>query len=87
MSRYEKLLSKISSKPVPADVKWSEIKSFLGYLGYERIKCGKTGGSRRKFYNREKDDLIICHKPHPGSIVDKGCLSDIIQHLKENGFI
>ncbi len=86
MSRHDQTLICIAAKPVPASIKWAKIKSLLLYLGYEQIKTGKTGGSRRKFYHKEKNDLIICHKPHPEPTVDKGCLSDIVQHLRENGF-
>lgn len=87
MSRHDKTLIKITARPVPADIKWNQIKSLLESLGYERITCGKTGGSRRKFFNKEKNDLIICHKPHPEPSVDKGCISDIVQHLKEHGLV
>ncbi|MEA2115642.1 MAG: type II toxin-antitoxin system HicA family toxin [Thermodesulfobacteriota bacterium] len=87
MSRYDKILSRISDRPVPSGIKWKEIKTLLLHLGYKQIQCGKTGGSRRKFYHKEKDDLIICHKPHPEPTIDKGCISNIVQHLKEHGFI
>ena len=46
-----------------------------------------NSGSRRKFYNEEKDALIVCHKPHPTSIVDKGCVADVAEHLKQYKFI
>ena len=87
MSRYDKILIRITSTPPPSDIKWSKLKSLLIYLGYVRLKPGLTGGSRRKFYHKEKDALIICHKPHPESIVDKGCIKDIAQHLSEHGFV
>jgi len=47
----------------------------------------KNSGSRRKFYNKNKDALIICHEPHPQPTVDKGCIADVIEHLKTYGFI
>ena len=86
MSRHGKTLGKITSRPVPAGIKWKEIKALLLSLGYEQKSCGKTGGSRRKFYHRKKDDLIICHRPHPEPTIDKGCVSDIARHLKKHGF-
>lgn len=87
MSKFDKIHSKITSRPIPADVKWVEIVYLLKQLGYDLLKPGKTGGSRRKFYNRDKDILICCHEPHPKPDVDKGCISDIVKHLKENGLI
>lgn len=47
----------------------------------------KNNGSRRKFYNKEKDALIVCHEPHPSPNVDKGFIADVIEHLKAYGFI
>lgn len=85
MAKQGKTIRKILTKPIPANVQWNEIKSLLIKLGYKRID--KSGGSSRKFYHKEVDDLIVCHKPHPESTVDRGCISDIVQHLKEKGFV
>ncbi len=84
MSRHENTLSKIQSKPVPSGVKWKELTGLLKYLGYKIVK---SGGSRRKFYNKEKDALICCHEPHPQSTVDKGCIRNVVKHLKEKNII
>lgn len=86
MGKHEKTLAKICSKPTPCDVKWNELKGLLEHLGYEMLPKGKTGGSRRKFYHKEKDALISCHEPHPAPDVAKGCVDDIADHLKANGF-
>jgi hypothetical protein len=86
MPKHDKTLSKITSQPTPSNVKWSDLKSLLESLGYKQLKTGKTGGSRRKFFNEAKNALIICHEPHPSSIVNKGCVADVAQHLKEHGF-
>ena len=53
-------------------------------LGYELLK---RKGSRRKFFNRQKNLLIICHQPHPNPDVDKGCVEDVVSHLIDNGII
>lgn len=87
MSKHEKNLQKLKATPTPADIKWDELVGVLEYLGYTQLKAGKTGGSRRKFYHKEKDALICCHKPHPSPDVDKGCINDIVEHLKEHKFI
>ena len=87
MSKHEKTLTKLSAKPTPADIKWDDLTAALKYLGYEPVKKGKTGGSRRKFYHKEKNALISCHAPHPLPDVDKGCIDDVVENLKSYGFI
>lgn len=84
MSKHRKALSRICSPPTPSDIKWNELQSILEGLGYKMIT---NSGSRRKFYNEERDALIVCHKPHPTSIVDKGCVADVAEHLKQYKFI
>lgn len=84
MTKHEKALAKLTATPTPASVKWDELKSVLEHLGYTML----TGsGSRRKFFHSEKNVLIICHAPHPSPDVDKGCIADVVEHLKSNGFI
>ena len=87
MSKHEKTLARLITTPTPADIKWDELTGILKYLGYEELKKSKTGGSRRKFYHKEKDVLICCHKPHPSPDVVKGCISDVVEHLRIHGFI
>jgi len=84
MSRHAKLLAKLNAKPPPSDIKWDELKTVLGQLGYEMIS---GSGSRRKFIHREKRALIVCHQPHPFPVVDRGCIADVVEHLKTYGFI
>ena len=56
----------------------------LEHLGYKMLK---NSGSRRKFYHSEKQALIICHEPHPAPNVDKGCVVDVVMHLRAYGFL
>ena len=84
MSKQEKLLRRIVAKPVPSTVRWSELIIFLKGLGYE---LHTNNGSRRKFFNKSLNRLIICHEPHPHDLVDKACISDVVEHLIENGLI
>lgn len=84
MSKHQKTLERLCAIPTPADIKWNELKGALESLGYELLK---GSGSRRKFYHPQKKALIICHQPHPSPEVDKGCVADIAQHLKDRGFI
>lgn len=84
MSKHQKALLKLCSDPPPSDIKWSELKGVLEHLGYVMLN---KSGSRRKFFHREKNALISCHEPHPSPDVDKGCIADVIDHLKTHGFI
>ena len=84
MSKTEKLLQRLLS--IPRDFTWEELVKLLAYFGYEEIKNGKTGGSRRKFADAQKR-VISLHKPHPGNIVKEYAIHQVIEHLKENGYI
>jgi predicted RNA binding protein YcfA (HicA-like mRNA interferase family) len=84
MSKHKKALERLCATPPPADIKWSELKGVLQHLGYEMLT---SSGSRRKFYSKEKEALIICHEPHPSPNVDKGCIADVVEHLRANGFL
>ncbi len=84
MAKHTKALRKLCSEPLPADLRWDELVSVLEHLGYEMLE-GK--GSRRKFFHCGKNALIICHAPHPSPHVDKGCIADIVAHLKTYEFI
>jgi len=84
MSKHDKTLLRLSAKPTPADIKWDELTGLLMHLGYTLLN---NKGSRRKFHNSAKDDLIICHEPHGSANVDKGCVNDVAEHLRECNFI
>ena len=84
MSKHQKAIDRLCVTPPPADIKWQELKGVLEHLGYALLK---NTGSCRKFYHEGKKALIICHEPHPTPNVDKGCVADVVEHLRANGFI
>jgi hypothetical protein len=84
MSRQEKLITRLLS--APKDFTWEELIKVLALFGYEEVKGGKTGGSRRRFVDEEKN-VITLHKPHPANIVKSYAIRDIITHLKAEGHI
>lgn len=84
MSKYEKLLLRLLS--VPRDLTWEELVTLLAKFGYEELKKGKTGGSRRKLADKN-NNIIILHKPHPGNIVKQYAIRQVIEHLIEKGYI
>lgn len=84
MSRIEKLIERLLSRP--ADLTWDELVKILSHFGYEEMKKGKTGGSRRKFADESKH-IISLHKPHPGNIVKRYAIDQVIAELNERGKI
>lgn len=84
MSKNEKLLQRLLS--IPRDLTWDELVKLLHVFGFVELKTGKTGGSRRKFADVNKN-VIILHKPHPGNIVKEYALKQVITQLKEKGHI
>jgi predicted RNA binding protein YcfA (HicA-like mRNA interferase family) len=79
MSKIEKLITRL--KTVPKNFTWDELVKVLKHFGYEELsKKGKTGGSRRKFVNKEKD-VINLHKPHPGKIVKQYAIRQVLDKI------
>ncbi len=84
MAKNDKLIARLLLRP--ADFTWGELIHGLNYFGYHELKKGKTGGYRRKFANEDKR-IINLHKPHPGNIVKRYMIDQVIEVLKENGNI
>ncbi|WP_149242833.1 type II toxin-antitoxin system HicA family toxin [Dyadobacter sp. 32] len=84
MSRIDKLVTRFFNKP--KDLTWDELTLILGYFGFFEISTGKTGGSRRKFVDKNQT-IISLHKPHPRPIVKNYVIEQIILTLTENGKI
>ena len=84
MSRQEKSVSRLLSGP--KDFTWDELVRVLASYGYEELTGGKTGGSRRRFVDGNKN-IITLHKPHPTNIVKTYAIREVISHLKEKGYI
>ena len=79
MSKIEKLIERLCSRP--KDFTWEEMIKVLKHYNYEAMPKGKTGGSRRKFANKDKA-IISLHEPHPQHILKSYQLDIIIEHLK-----
>ena len=78
MTRKEKLIQRLKSKP--KDFTWNETTSLLTGLGFSEVKKGKTGGSRRRFID-SNNVVITLHKPHPGNILKRYQIEQIIETL------
>ncbi|SFS92324.1 type II toxin-antitoxin system HicA family toxin [Sphingobacterium wenxiniae] len=79
MSTIEKLIERLCSRP--KDFTWQELLKVLKHYGYTEIPRGKTGGSRRKFIDKNHQ-IISIHEPHPQKILKSYQLSAVIDHLK-----
>ncbi len=82
MAKIDKLIARLLVRPT--DFTWDELTNVLIYFGYQELKKGKTGGSRRKFADEGKR-MINLHKPHPGNILKRYMIDQVIAVLKENG--
>ncbi len=84
MAKRDKLFERLIS--VPNDLTWEELVKILSLCGYTEITKGKTGGSRRKFSDANKN-IISLHKPHPKNTVKVYAIRHVIEFLKEKGHI
>jgi hypothetical protein len=82
MGKIDKLIERLLS--YPKDFTWEELKKILAHFGYDEIKKGKTGGSRRKFADKE-NNIICLHEPHPAKILKDYAVKEVVNHLKEKG--
>jgi len=82
MSRSEKLVKRFTE--VPKDFTWDELTKVMAHFGFNELKTGKTGGSRRKFIDEHKN-IISLHKPHPQNIVKRYAIEEVLTVLKKMG--
>ena len=85
MTQFDKLLLKFKS--IPVDFSWNDLKKLLEGFGFIEMQNSKTGGSRRKFWNRDKNIIINLHKPHPSPNLKEYAIKQILGKLKEEELI
>lgn len=84
MGTKEKLIERFKS--LPNDFTFEEMERLLSIFGYEKSNKGKTSGSRVIFKNEDKRPIMI-HKPHPGNIIKGYAIRQVLNDLKNEGFI
>ena len=84
MGRKEKLIQRLCRRP--KDFTWGELETLLKALGYRESTKGRTGGSRRRFLHKDAAAIFL-HKPHPGNILKRYAINEVIRVLKEEGLI
>lgn len=77
MSKKEKLIAKFKSD---SEFTWTELERLMKLLGYELIE---SEGSRVKFLNRENNNIVKIHKPHPDKSIKDYVRKEIITRLKD----
>jgi hypothetical protein len=85
MSQHEKLKEKLLR--LPKNFTYDEMVTLLAGLGYVKDERRKTSGSAVIFYNKELNDKIMFHKPHPEKELKHYILGLIIEKLKDNNMV
>ena len=83
MSRKDKLISRLKSKPT--DFTFEEAKSLLEIFGYTFSNAGKTSGSRVCFVKDNK--VFRMHKPHPRKELLEYQVKELIEELNQEGLL
>lgn len=80
MGSKEKLIE--CFKRQPNDFTFDEMERLLSIFGYEKSNKGKTSGARVTYRNE-----IMLYKPHPGNIIKGYAMRQVLDELKEAGFL
>jgi predicted RNA binding protein YcfA (HicA-like mRNA interferase family) len=84
MSKTQKLLAILASKPVPRDFLWSDFVTLMRHLGYQEHS---GAGSRRKFIHSSTKQVISLHEPHPGKELKVYQVKEVVEALKSAGLL
>lgn len=84
MSQIEKVLAKLTKAPSPKDFSWIELQKVMKYFGYKELE---GAGSRKKFVHPLTTHKIFLHKRHPDSTLIGPQISDVVESLKEQGYL
>lgn len=85
MSKRDKLMERLLKRP--ADFEYDEARSLLIKLGYREDTRGRTSGSRVAFINNDTEHIIRLHRPHPGKLLKKYQIEQLIEELKKQGVL
>jgi hypothetical protein len=82
MSKHEKLRVKLLK--LPNNFTYADMVKLLGGYGYIAEERRRPSGSAVMFYNKQLNDKIMFHKPHPEKELKRYILEMIIEKLKNN---
>jgi len=83
MSRKEKLIKRLKSKP--RNFTYDEAETLLFLLGMKLSNKGRTSGSRVEF--SDGNNKVRLHKPHPQKELKKYQISGLLDDLEDGGLI
>jgi predicted RNA binding protein YcfA (HicA-like mRNA interferase family) len=84
MDKQDKLLERLQCRP--RDFTWDELTTLLRRLGFQQVRTGRTGGSRRRFVH-PNGVMMSLHQPHPGRILKRYQIDQIIETLEREGML
>jgi hypothetical protein len=61
-----------------------EFERMILGMGYESVKSGKTGGSRRRYHNKVTGHVLMLDEPHDGEM-GIGMVRRLRKELEEGG--
>jgi hypothetical protein len=85
MAKSEKLLKRLLSSP--KDFTFDELDTLLSGFGFKLSNAGSTSGSAVRFINKNTDQIIRLHKPHPSPVIKQYMIKLIIDELKKGGYL
>lgn len=83
MSKADKAKERLKQRP--KDYTYTEARTLLTHLGFKELQKGKTSGSRVKYYREKDQKIMLLHKPHPGDVMDRGAVTDLLNYLTAIG--
>lgn len=78
MSRKQKLKDRLQQRPAPKDFTWDEAETLMMACGFRLIT---NSGSSRKFVHTTGIKAIL-HEPHPGNVLLKYMIDELIEALR-----
>lgn len=78
--KHQRTVELIYTRPVSANVRWSDIEALFKELGAE---IAEREGSRVEVFLF--DVVRVFHRPHPSLDTDNGAVASIRKWLEENG--
>lgn len=62
MAQADKLIA--AFRACRGEFAYTDFIKMITSLGYEPVKTGRTGGSRRRYAHKVKKHILLFHKPH-----------------------
>ncbi|MEN8256950.1 MAG: type II toxin-antitoxin system HicA family toxin [Thermodesulfobacteriota bacterium] len=82
MSKIDKIIARLKSRP--KDFTWDELTRVMFHFGYTQLE---GGGSRVKFFHKDKMSVFNLHRPHKPKILRGYQIKEALSRLETDGFI